>query len=355
MASSILDSNTILPLLEGKLIEHKDGVGETGFIVLARLMEFYLKGSGANLVLQQTMPSTAWRGDFVLVQGAYEDSWGRLCKGQPIEVRVQTTIARTDGTKQGTYITVLLMHDPDRLWRPHVSRNGLPITEACSGQNRSEYIVEILVDDDPIAEFVGDAEDPSHRKLNTRELKTKYENADRMLEFVTGAAVGILKRLRPPDTKINRDAFADFLPAPGAVPAAPDPPLAGKGKGGMEIPHGNSDDPVCLSYKDGVLEIGQNGDIVPRRFIIKASFHGLPHDRNDFDFKNMEDSEDIEYEGIKRIEALSSNRLLVIPKKKNAKKFRLTIKGLDDETALRQLDVRVRATLNDEEKEGDEE
>jgi hypothetical protein len=93
-------------------------------------------------------------------------------------------------------------------------RGGMTITGISTIPQARGVTALILVDDDGLTSFLGDAENPAHTDWKEGEdaLKKKYDKYHSRIRFVRHAVEKLLGILAMPKTGLNKQAFMDFFP-----------------------------------------------------------------------------------------------------------------------------------------------
>ncbi len=130
-----------------------------------------------------------------------------------LSVRVPLFVQMVGKPKSKSYFDIH-MHKTPTLKEPqeYYIRSGITITEMRTlGTHQVRTL--LVAKDDPISEFLGDAETPAHTKWNreTEGFKSKYENAAKTLAFITRSLVSIVSLLDEPPKERQKDFLKDIF------------------------------------------------------------------------------------------------------------------------------------------------
>jgi len=279
----------------------------------------------------------------------------RYERGEKIAIRVPVTIRekrQPDQSPGSTYFDVFLIRDgSDRRGKPVFIRGGIIIP---SVRRYGSHILRgvrslVIAEDDPIAAFLGDAENPAHTEWqeNGTNFKGKYEKGREILKLVKNSAIEIVRILNEQDKKEDRTLLSDFfsiIAPPGQQDIRRREKKTTEDKGTEPervIPPKSYPKPFFIDRVDGgfvVRNSDTSSDPPPKVLVIRAAYHvrrGNPFTKYhpaDFDFsqqmkKNLTGATILEEE---------KNKLLVEIHNKN---FRIEVKGFDPKR-----DVRVEVT-----------
>lgn len=141
-----------------------------------------------------------------------------LSEGRTVAARMPILISRKDGKKEEAHFFVFLKK-PQELSKGQdfYVRSGLNIPgESRFGERRALGL--LLAEDRPVAEFLGDAENPAHYKWNGRSetLRKKYRNPDSTLRIIRNALIGLHDLLtQSVEEQPDEVALRDFFWIPG--------------------------------------------------------------------------------------------------------------------------------------------
>lgn len=151
-----------------------------------------------------------------------------LDQGNMVAVRVPVEV-RYQGATTGnwSFFDVVFSPEPGYTGRPQFVREGLIVSEVNSSSLPS-LRCSVIVNDDDLAQMVGDAEGPAHTNWSPQRLSFsgKYRYGRQWLSFIKRAPAAILSIVREEDEQADRSLLARFFPTPAAQPA-PQPPAGG--------------------------------------------------------------------------------------------------------------------------------
>ncbi|HXH37766.1 MAG TPA: hypothetical protein VNN08_03985 [Thermoanaerobaculia bacterium] len=275
----------------------------------------------------------------------------RFASGQRLAFRVPLLVKRKRGRAAGSWFDVYLERDDAlRKSEHHFIRRGITIPDVRAIGDKAARAL-IVIDDQALSTFLGDAENPAHADWSERadKIRTLYDHGAFTLRFVKNSA-GFLASLlaRPPAGRV-RDFLADLFsidvpeeslhhetdsPAPiraaagesnaGAASAA-----AAAGSGGVTIARIAGGFTIKASDKT-LVGRPLRGEIAYR---VRAGNPFRKH--SPFDFDLMSDSGiTVQADGV-RLRPTSVNAFELVP---SAAKFQVSMKGFDPR---RDLVVRV--------------
>ncbi len=221
-----------------------------------------------------------------------------LSEGRTIAVRMPIVIRKKYGESQPSHFFVFLKKPQDlSRGRDFYVRSGLNIPgESKFGERIALGL--LLAEDEPVAEFLGDAENPAHYKWNGRSetLRKKYRNPELTLRAIRNSLVGIhdllTQRLEePPDERALLDFFWYFGNQ------------AGKGRTKatslQQIPSGLPKDKYLIQEVDNGFVVKSSRKLpkneLPLQIVIAVAYDtiaGNPfklYSEYDFDFSRPED------------------------------------------------------------------
>ncbi len=161
--------------------------------------------------------------------GARESLAKRFRDGETVLVKVSLTVTPVEGPPAATFFHVLLRRDlQDRGAAPAFVRNGIQIPKALERRVRGQSLwALVVIEDQPIATFLGDAETPAHThwSKDTQNFKSKYRHGAATIDFVRAAPRFIAETLTEAARGRDYLSLVDFFPvsAAGEGRAAPAP------------------------------------------------------------------------------------------------------------------------------------
>ena len=150
----------------------------------------------------------------LLLPGQHEHLVAKLATGNPIAIRVPMFVVKKGIEPQKSYFDIFLQYDP-RLPRgdDQYIRSGINVS-GITGQAPPGVRALLVVSDEPLAELLGDSENPSHELWQSRGvdiLTQRYVRGPTMVQFVKSAIDRIARLLLVPlskrDTSLLRDIF----------------------------------------------------------------------------------------------------------------------------------------------------
>jgi hypothetical protein len=137
----------------------------------------------------------------------------RFASGQRLAFRVPILVKRKRARPAGSWFDVYLEHDDAlRKGEHHFIRRGITIPDVRTIGDKAARAL-IVIDDQALSTFLGDAENPAHADWSERadKIRTLYDHGAFTLRFVKNSA-GFLASLlaRPPAGRV-RDFLADLF------------------------------------------------------------------------------------------------------------------------------------------------
>jgi hypothetical protein len=140
----------------------------------------------------------------------------KFLKGDSLRFEVPVTIRKTDGTRQESFVGVLLKRFPEfrKPFEAYI-RSGILISEIKMLGNRPVAGL-LTADDRAVCEFLGDCETPAHTNWNERTegFAEKYANAARILRFIKKSMLQIISILDEPPRERQSDFLKDIFSIP---------------------------------------------------------------------------------------------------------------------------------------------
>ncbi|MCR4346720.1 MAG: hypothetical protein NUV55_05915 [Sulfuricaulis sp.] len=274
----------------------------------------------------------------------------QLMTNKQLAIRVPVNVREKSKPAQPSYFDVFIIRDgSDRNERPVFVRGGLIIPDVRPRPNRGLTAL-VIVEDRPLATFLGDSENPSHTQWqhDGSHFKGKYKSGPKDLKFVSDSVRNIVRLLTETESEEDRDILSDIFNLPDGELQDK---KAGKNKGGSENEenggHKNGKRIFNISRVDGGFIIAAAGTVeaaeIPKSLEIQAAYEvrrGNAFTRyipEDFDFKD--DEFDVELHSATLL-SRANNR---ISAKLDDKDFQVTVRGFDVNR-----DVRVRVTAGED-------
>lgn len=281
----------------------------------------------------------------------------RFERGERIAFRVPLLVKRKRAKPAVSFFDVYLEKDEAlRKGEHHFIRRGITIPEVknTAGSDKSVRAL-VVVDQEALSTFLGDAENPAHSDWSERadKLRTFYDHHAATLRFVKNSAAFLASILaRPPEGRV-RDLLEDifFIEIASEPPAAPAPgrraghdgksrPNPGSGRANGK-PRSMSITRIAGGF---ALRGTGEGALVPGPMIVDLAYRtrtGNPfrkHSPLDFDLAGGEVAIDVEGASFK---PAGSNAVELTPELPG---FAITMKGFD---RRRDLLVRIREVRDD--------
>ena len=151
-------------------------------------------------------------------------------RGAPILVKVPMTVWPVGAPERNTFFHVVLRRDAeDRGAAPAFVRNGIQIPKALERRVRGHSLwALVVIDDQPIATLLGDAETPAHThwSKDTQNFRNKYTYGGATIDFVRAAPRFIAETLTESARARDYLSLSEFFPVlrDGSTPGRrPDP------------------------------------------------------------------------------------------------------------------------------------
>jgi len=296
----------------------------------------------------------SWRGEIPISDSLR----ARFERGEPLAFRIPVAIRRKKSRAAMSYFDLFLERD-DELKRGehHFIRRGITIPEVKTSRSQPVRAL-VVVDDDALARFLGDAENPAHTDWSERsdKIRTLYEHGPWTVRYIKQSVDRLVAALaRPPEGRM-RDLLAEIFSVPaGMAGAEEDAGPRGEEHGTIRTPEPNP--PAheaqprprpAISATRGGFTIHGSGDPsdagVP--FVAEMAYRtrsGNPFRKySPFDFEIGAAGIDVEVQGA-LIRSAAGNRVEFIPSRPD---FRLSVAGFDC-----RRDVMVRLQRQGEESE----
>jgi hypothetical protein len=141
-----------------------------------------------------------------------------LDRGDPIGVRIPLVVRPKGREPQQSHFDVYLSRDADfDAGRPVFVREGIIVTDAKGSRTRG-YRSLVISTDKPLADLLGDAENPAHTewRADTGNFKEKYVYGNSYLTFVKECASKIVSTVEQDEEDVSPDLLSDFFSLPEA-------------------------------------------------------------------------------------------------------------------------------------------
>lgn len=167
----------------------------------------------------------------------------RFERGDMLAFEIPLSVKANKGPEQTTKFLVYVQRDlAMESHRPTFVREGLIITDATRSKLRGAHAL-VIIEDKPLAAFLGDAENPAHTEWQSRSahFKDRYRHGPTTLKYVKEVPWHIVQSLTLSDEEQDLSALADVffvespddndkrpgeqpVPKPGPDTPIPDPP-----------------------------------------------------------------------------------------------------------------------------------
>jgi hypothetical protein len=264
----------------------------------------------------------------------------RFASGERLAFRVPVLVKRKRARAANSWFDVYIERDEDlRKGEQHFIRRGITIPDVRSNADKAARAL-IVIDDQALSTFLGDAENPAHADWSERadKIRTLYDHGASTLRFVKNGASFLSTLLgRPPEGRI-RDFLADLFSIDVSDEAMHDTdrarlPIratAGEtGNGAAAASDGVSSGISIARIAGGFTIKASAPELIGRPLHGEIAYRlraGNPFRKHSaFDFDLTSDAISINAEGV-RLRATSVNAFELVP---SAAKFQLSMKGFD--------------------------
>ncbi len=169
---------------------------------------------------------TDWYSDWKLTEEDFDEDIlesirDRFAEHELVAIRLKVSIRQKDGTDSPSFVDLFLRSDPD-LQQGHdlYIRGGITIPGETKFRHR-KALGALVARHEPIAGFLGDAENAAHTKWNGRaeKLTSKYKYPSQTLSAIRNSLVQLHDVLAQAVEEEAEDALLDFFWTAGAQPA----------------------------------------------------------------------------------------------------------------------------------------
>ncbi len=267
----------------------------------------------------------------------------RFTAGERLAFRVPILVKRKRSRPASSWFDVYLERD-EALRKPehHFIRRGITIPEVKSNGEKAARAL-IVIDDQALSTFLGDAENPAHSDWSERadKVRTLYDHGAFTLRFVKNSAAFLASLLARPPVGRDRDLLADLFSievteeareehAPSRIPV--------RAAGGMQTGDAPAAGITIGRISGGFTIKGVEAGRALRGEVAYRVRAGNPFRKHSpFDFDLTADDIAVSADGV-RLRPTSVNTFELLP---SAPKFQVSMKGFD---ARRDLIVRVTET-----------
>ncbi len=265
--------------------------------------------------LNAPTPNEGWKwNDDLIPDDMCEEISAKLDNNEKVAIRIPVHIRKKTGDPKATYFNIFMVRDPDYSGRPSFIREGIVISEVGMITRGIRSIV--LAEDEPIAEFLGDSENPSHTQWqhDGEHFKHKYKAGRTCLDFVKRSVVEVLRILSKKGEEEDKELLINIFSAPSLEPSTAKKKTKAKPKtGGKVSAAGGGTDKGRIVFDITQFEDGfhatttSDAQVTPGdRIKISAAYYR--RDRNPWrrydplDFEMDKAPISIKYNGLKEIE-----------------------------------------------------
>jgi hypothetical protein len=267
----------------------------------------------------------------------------RFASGERLAFRVPLLVKRKRARPASSWFDVFLEHDEElRKSEHHFIRRGITIPDVRTNGDKAARAL-IVIDDQALSTFLGDAENPAHSDWSERadKVRTLYDHGAWTLRFVKQSAAFLASLLARPPVGRERDFLADLFSidmpeeslqdhgsrqsaiSPAATGGASnegvthaEPSSAGRGVTIARIAGG-----FIIKAADATVGRPLRGEIAYR---VRAGNPFRKH--SPFDFDLMSDGAiNVHADGV-QLRATSVNAFELVP---SSAKFQISMKGFD--------------------------
>jgi hypothetical protein len=130
-------------------------------------------------------------------------------------VRVPVRLMLKSGEQLDSWLDILFATDPEHRGTPLFVREGIIVSEVRS-QSLPRIRALVLIDDEPLANMLGDAEGPAHTNWSDRsdKLRAKYRYGPQWLTFIRQAPWQIMRIVEGEDESVDERLAMDFFSIP---------------------------------------------------------------------------------------------------------------------------------------------
>jgi hypothetical protein len=139
-----------------------------------------------------------------------------LDSGGSVAIRVPIVVKQKGAPDAPSEFLVFLVRDADfESGRPVFVREGIIVSDA-KGTSARGYRSLVVATDKPLADLLGDAENPSHTewRQDTANFKEKYKYGKAFLDFVRASVRNIVKQIEQNAEDVSPDLLVDFFSLP---------------------------------------------------------------------------------------------------------------------------------------------
>ncbi len=267
---------------------------------------------------------------------------------QRLAVRAPVTVRSKDGLHRRSFLDAYIQREPNvERSQPTFVREGLIIPNVNPPRTRGVVGI-VVVEDEPLAEFLRNAENPAHTEWQHKgsNFQGKYKSGRTDIEFVKQSVQAIVRILTESDREEDENLLLDIFSLPAeeeGIPLRGEPDGEGDddSEGGPDPPPPATSQPIRIEWIEGgfgIVSTGFNWPAPPKFLEVRVGYdtrRGDPLKRyNTYDFRLDQDPIEADVEGMDIVEMQENHMLVAI----RGQDFRLTATGFDPN---RDLYVRV--------------
>ena len=145
--------------------------------------------------------------------GVIEELREKIQSRQNVAIRVPVTVRPKVGVHKESFFDVYISFDEsERTPKPICIRDGILISDSRAVTPRKGIRSLIVVEDQPLAELLRRAENPSHTLWQDKNLKSEYIYGPSCLNFVRRSVKEICAQAMAEDKSKDRRLLTDFFP-----------------------------------------------------------------------------------------------------------------------------------------------
>lgn len=341
-----LDENNILKEIE----ESEELSCEFGPLLALAMWVRDLHGDYYTLNMPAAGYGWKWTEDLISEELCIELST-RFENDEKIALRVPVTVMNKSGEEHETFFDIFMVRDNGYAGKPSFIREGIIISEVGRAARGVRSIV--IAEDGPIAEFLGDSENPSHTQWQHEgtHFKHNYKAGKTCLDFVKTSVYEIINIISKKGEEEDKELLIEIFSFPAVEDSSAkkksktkktgDGPDSGGG-GGAERSKSNF---VISQFEDGFharpapgsnITLGNKVKITAAYFRRDANPWGR---YNKLDFEMNKPPIEIELSGLRELEAKENYIVAEV----EASDFCATVTGFD-----KKRDLYVRVVLSRE-------
>lgn len=210
----ILNKNTIIDLLRRKASENSRRFSE--HYSLARMFEQVLSSEISCVLsiddpLHPEITEKSFGDKLEDLRQTLESASARIM----IKLRIPIMVRESKGVANNSYYDIIIAKEKDlgtNKSKVFCLRSGILVTDAVS-VNAGGLVVMLIAEDDKIAQFLGDAENPSHTKWSSRteNFSDNYTDGRNLLVFIMESPNRILDILKKAPEKRDPNLLVDVF------------------------------------------------------------------------------------------------------------------------------------------------